>query len=157
VNVLFINMLLAFVWMFLTASFLPSTLIEGFLIGYVVLWLGRPLYDTSSYFKKFNQVISFLFFFMREMVVATARVAYIVIKPEIDIQPGIIAVPLDIKTNAEITLLANLITLTPGTLSLDVSSDGRVIYVHTMHVSDVDEFRREIKQGFERRVGELFG
>jgi multicomponent Na+:H+ antiporter subunit E len=156
-NVLFINLLLALVWTFLTGSFLPATLVEGFIIGYVVLWFGRPLYDTSSYTRKFRQVVTFLLFFMGELVVATARVAYLIIKPGIDIRPGIVAVPLDIQTDAEITLLANLITLTPGTLTLDVSHDRQMIYVHAMHVEDVDAFRREIKQGFEKRVGELFG
>lgn len=155
-NVLFINLLLALVWTFLTGSFTPNTLIEGFIVGYLVLWLASPLYGPSTYFKKFRQTISFLFFFLRELVSASLRVAYIVIKPEMDIRPGIIAIPLDVKTNTEITLLANLITLTPGTLTLDISDDRRVMYVHAMNVTDVEAFRQEIKQGFERRVGELF-
>lgn len=156
-NVLFINLLLAFIWTFLKGSFLPSTVVEGFIIGYAVLWLGSPLYDTSSYHKKLRQVISFLFFFMRELTIATARVAYLVVKPTVNICPGIVAVPLDIKTDAEITLLANLITLTPGTLTLDVSHDRRMMYVHAIHVEDADAFRQEIKLGFEKRVGELLG
>ncbi len=156
-NVFFINLLLAFIWAFLTGSFLFSTVIEGFIIGYAVLWLGRPLYDTSSYLRKLRQVVSFLFFFMRELIVATARVAYLVVKPTINIQPGIVAVPLDIKSDAEIARLASLITLTPGTLTLDVSHDRRMMYVHAIHVEDADAFRREIKLGFERRVGELLG
>lgn len=155
-NVLFINLLLSLVWTFLTGSFTPNTLIEGFIVGYLVLWLASPLYGTSTYFKKFRQTISFLLFVLWELVVATLRVAYVVIKPNLDIQPGIVAIPLDVKTDAEIILLANLITLTPGSLSLDISDDRRVIYVHTMHLTDVEAFRQEIKQGFERRIGELF-
>ncbi|MEL7675355.1 MAG: Na+/H+ antiporter subunit E, partial [Chloroflexota bacterium] len=53
--------------------------------------------------------------------------------------------------------LANLVTLTPGTLTLDISDDRRIMYVHAMHVEDVEQYRQEIKQGFERRIGELFG
>ncbi len=155
-NVLFINVLLALVWTFLTGSFTPNTLIEGFIVGYLVLWLASPLYGPSTYFKKFRQAISFLLFFVWELIVATLRVAYVVIKPNLDIQPGIVAVPLDVKTDMEIMLLANMITITPGSLSLDVSYDRRVIYVHVMHVTDVEAYRREIKQGFERRIGELF-
>jgi multicomponent Na+:H+ antiporter subunit E len=71
-------------------------------------------------------------------------------------RPGVVAVPLELQTDAAITLLANLITLTPGTLSLDVSADRRVLYVHTMYLDDVEQFRREIKEGFERRVIEVF-
>jgi multicomponent Na+:H+ antiporter subunit E len=155
-NVLFINLLLALVWAFLIESFRPDTLFEGFVVGYAVLWLARPLYGTTSYFKKLRQTINFLLFFVWELAVSTLRVAYVVIKPKLDIQPSIVAVPLDVKTDTEIMLLANLITVTPGSLSLDVSYDRRVIYIHVMHVTDVDAYRREIKQGFERRIGELF-
>jgi multicomponent Na+:H+ antiporter subunit E len=66
-----------------------------------------------------------------------------------------VAVPLDARTDAEIVLLANLITLTPGTLSLDLSDDRTVLYVHAMYLTDPDELRREIKEGFERRVLEV--
>ena len=71
--------------------------------------------------------------------------------------PGVIAVPLDAKTDAEITLLANLITLTPGSVSLDLSPDRSVLYVHVMYIDngDVEEARRRIKDDLERRVLEV--
>jgi multicomponent Na+:H+ antiporter subunit E len=83
-------------------------------------------------------------------------VAYEVVTPHYTMNPGIVAVPLDATSDAEITLLANLITLTPGTLSVDVSSDRKVLYVHVMFVTDADLFRRQVKEGFERRVMEIF-
>jgi multicomponent Na+:H+ antiporter subunit E len=67
-------------------------------------------------------------------------------------RPAIVAIPLDLRSPLAITLLAQMITLTPGTLSLDVSSDRRVLYVHSMYVDDIDAFRRSIKDGFERRL-----
>jgi multicomponent Na+:H+ antiporter subunit E len=155
-NVLFINVLLALVWTFLTGSFTPNTLIEGFIAGYLIMWLASPLYGETAYFKKFRQIVSLLLFFAWEMFVSTLRVASVVISPNLDIQPGIVAVPLDVKKDVEIMLLANLITVTPGSLSLDISYDRRVIYIHVMHVTDVEAYRREIKQGFEKRIGELF-
>ncbi len=71
--------------------------------------------------------------------------------------PGVVAIPLDARTDAEITLLANLITLTPGSVSLDLSEDRRVLYVHAMYIvgGDVDAYRRSVKEGLERRVLEL--
>lgn len=155
-SVLFVNLLLALIWMFLTGSLTADTLVEGFIIGYLVLWLASPLYGPTTYFRKFREVISFVLFFLGELTIATLRVARVVIARDIDVCPGIIAVPLDVKSSLEITLLANLITLTPGTLALDVSSDRRVMYVHAMHVEDVEQFRAGIKQGFERRVRMLF-
>ncbi len=156
-NVLFVNLMLALIWMFLTGSLTANTLIEGFIVGYLALWLASPLYGPSTYFRKFRQVVSFILYFLRELVVATFRVARVVISPELNVRPVIIAVPLDVKTDIQIALLANLVTLTPGSMTLDVSDDRRVMYVHVMHAEDVEQARQEIKQGFERRIGELFG
>jgi multicomponent Na+:H+ antiporter subunit E len=71
--------------------------------------------------------------------------------------PGVVAIPLDARTDTEITLLANLITLTPGSVSLDLSEDRRVLYVHAMYIDggDVEAYRRSVKEGLERRVLEL--
>jgi multicomponent Na+:H+ antiporter subunit E len=77
-----------------------------------------------------------------------------VITPGHQSRPGIIAVPLDIEEPVQITVLANLISLTPGSLSLDVSPDGTTLYVHEMFLDDPDETRRRIKEGFERLVRE---
>jgi multicomponent Na+:H+ antiporter subunit E len=101
------------------------------------------------------KVIAFAVFLFKELVLSTLRVAWEVITPAKKRRQGIIAVPLDAKTDLEIAILANLITFTPGTLSLDVSSDRSVLYVHTMFVDDPEVLRQEIKDGFERRVLEL--
>ncbi len=71
--------------------------------------------------------------------------------------PGVVAIPLDARTDVEIALLANLITLTPGSVSLDLSEDRRVLYVHAMYIDggDVEAYRRSVKDGLERRVLEL--
>ncbi len=71
--------------------------------------------------------------------------------------PGVVAIPLDARTDAEITMLANLITLTPGSVSLDLSDDRSVLYVHAMYIDggDVEAYRRSVKAGLERRVLEL--
>jgi multicomponent Na+:H+ antiporter subunit E len=71
--------------------------------------------------------------------------------------PGVVAIPLDARTDAEIALLANLITLTPGSVTLDLSEDRRVLYVHAMYIDggDVEAYRRSVKDGLERRVLEL--
>ena len=67
-------------------------------------------------------------------------------------RPGIVAIPLEARTDDEITLLANVISLTPGTLSLDVSDDRKVLYIHAMFIDDEQQLRDEIKSGFERRL-----
>jgi multicomponent Na+:H+ antiporter subunit E len=71
------------------------------------------------------------------------------------LRPGVVAVPLDLKTRVGIVFLANMITLTPGTLSLDISVDRKMLYVHTVWLEDADKFRNAIKQEYERRVREI--
>jgi multicomponent Na+:H+ antiporter subunit E len=83
-------------------------------------------------------------------------VAVIVLSPRMDLKPGIIAYPLKVDRDFEITILANLITLTPGTLSVDVSDDRRILYVHAMDASDPEATKRDIAEGFERKIMEAF-
>jgi multicomponent Na+:H+ antiporter subunit E len=80
------------------------------------------------------------------------RVARDVVTRKTYRRPGIVAVPLDAKTDAEITVLALFISLTPGTLAIDVSDDRKVLYVHEMFITDPEEVRRQLKAGFERYV-----
>lgn len=149
------NIFLAVIWAAAVGQFREIDLVIGFLMGYLVLWFAQPVTGRSGYFLKVRQVTYFLIFFLWELVLANLRVAYDVITPKHTMRPGIVAVPLDARTDSEITLLANLITLTPGTLSLDVSDDRKALYVHSIYISDPDEFVRRIKNGFERLVVEL--
>lgn len=149
------NILLAFAWVAITGLFEPMNFIIGFVLAYAVLWLIQSATGPSNYFLKIYQVISFLLFFGRELILANLRVAHDVLTHHHHMRPGVVAIPLDVQTDAEITVLANLITLTPGTLSLDVSTDRMALYVHAMYIDDVDEFRRYIKDGLERRVIEV--
>lgn len=70
-------------------------------------------------------------------------------------KPGIFALPIELKTNWEITMLANLITLTPGTLSVAVSADQSTIYIHAMDIPDVEESINGIKNSFEKAIMEV--
>jgi len=154
--VFLMNLLLALAWITLTGNFVLSNFVVGFVLGYVILWLVQNPEEPSSYFSKVREVVRLLSFFLWELIKANLRVAYDVLTPRHYMRPGVVAIPLDVETDIEITLLANLITLTPGTLSLDLSTDRRVLYVHGMHIEDVEAFRRHIKEGFERRIQEVF-
>lgn len=110
---------------------------------------------SSKYFVILPKVIAFIFFFLWELIKANLQVAYEVMTPHYNMTPGIVKVPLDAKSNLEITSLANMITLTPGTLSLDVSDDRKVLYVHSMYIKDREKFIHGIKNGFEKRILEI--
>ena len=149
------NLFLALVWALANGHLSLPSLVIGFVLGYGVLWFAQPLMGPSRYFRRLPIAIRFAGFFLWQLVLSNFRVAYDVITPRLHMRPGIVAVPLDAKTDLEITLLANLITLTPGTLSLDVSEDRRTLYVHAMFVDSADNVRDSIKNGFERRLLEL--
>ncbi len=155
-KVFILNVFLALAWAALLGEFTVINLVAGFVLGYIALWVMQFVMGGSSYFVKVRQIITLAFVFFWALIIANLRVAYSVLAPSSKMHPGIVGIPLDIKSDFEITLLANMITLTPGTLSIDVSTDRRVLYVHGMHVYDLEEFKREIKEGFERRVKEAF-
>ena len=148
-------MLLAIAWMFLTGDLNFINFIEGFLIGFLILWVSKYAADSSEYISKIPKIFGFIIFFIYELVLANLKVAYDIITPRHRMEPSIIAFPLTADKDFEITILANLITLTPGTLSIDVSSDKKVLYVHSMYTSDPEEFIEEIKNGFEKKLLEI--
>ncbi|TVR75056.1 MAG: Na+/H+ antiporter subunit E [Sphaerobacteraceae bacterium] len=154
-NALLLNVFLALIWAAATGNFDPANLLVGFAIGFLVVVFAQRAVGSTNYGRKFILVVRFALFFIYELFKANLRVAYDVITPSQYMRPGVVAIPLSVKTDTEITLLANLISLTPGTLSLDVSDDKSVLYLHAMFVDDPDELRHEIKAGFERRVIEV--
>jgi len=149
------NILLALAWMALTDSFHAGGFATGFLFGFFVIWIGRRDLQTSAYHRHLLAIAGFIPYLIKEMVVANFRVAYDVLTPRDYMKPGIVAVPLDLTTDLQITLLATCITLTPGTLSLHISEDRKVLYVHAMYIDDPEKLVQEIKQGFEQRIREI--
>jgi multicomponent Na+:H+ antiporter subunit E len=155
VRTFLLNILLGLLWTAVSGPIDEAQLALGFILGYLVLWTMRPVLGETRYFDKLPQTLSFIGFFLMELALANWRVAIDVLSPRPRRRLGVVAVPLELPSDAAITLLANLITLTPGSISLDVSEDRGTLYVHTMFLDDPDSFRREVKEGFERRVLEL--
>ena len=149
------NIILTFIWVALTGNFAFANYLFGFILSFSLLWLITSGTGDAKYFKILPKVITFFFFFLYELVKANLQVAYEVMTPNYNMTPGIVKVPLDVKSNLEITFLANLISLTPGTLSLDVSDDKKVLYVHSMYITSKESFIRSIKDGFEKRILEI--
>lgn len=150
-----VNLVLALVWTAMTGRFDVANLALGFAFGYVVLFLLQRVIGRSRYFSKSIALVRFALFYAVDVVRSNVRVAFDVVTPTSRAHPGIVAVPLDARTDVEITVLANLITMTPGSLAVDVSDDRSVIYVHSMFAEDPDELVRLVKDDLERRVLEL--
>ena len=102
-------------------------------------------------------IVEFFFFYAKELVLASFQVAHDVLTFHLHIRPGIIAVPLDIKRDVSLLIFSNLLTMTPGSLALDISTDRKTIYVHVLFLDpDLEKNRRRIKHTFERRIRRLF-
>jgi multicomponent Na+:H+ antiporter subunit E len=151
---LLLNLLLALAWMALTGQFDPVNFVVGFVLAYLMLRLRQRPGDPKTYFQRAALLLRFTVFYLWELVLSNLRVAVTVLSPKMRITPAVVAIPLEAESDLSIALLSNLITLTPGSLTLDLSVDRRVLYVHTMYADDVDRFRLGIKD-LERRVLEV--
>lgn len=149
-----LNLLIAVIWMFL-ADFTFPNLLFGYLIGLVLLFAFSRFIPGAFYFKKVGAIIVLAGLFCKELVLANLEVLKWVYKPGMEMHSGIMALPTDLTDSREITLLANLITLTPGTLTVDVSADNDYLYVHAIDMPDVDESIRDIKETFEKAIMEV--
>ncbi|MDB9744314.1 Na+/H+ antiporter subunit E [Fibrobacterales bacterium] len=152
---LVLNVFLAVVWMLINSSFRLFDFIVGYAIGMACLWLTQPLTKSNTYFKRFFAFIKLITFFIYDMVVSVVEVVWEILTPTQLSSPDIIKVPLTVSTDLEITLLANLVSLTPGTLSLDVAADRSHLIIHSMFAENPQEVIDSIKNGVEKRILEV--
>lgn len=153
-----IVIVLALGWAAITGNFSGLNLLFGAAIGALAVLLLRSAFAPPRALRKLRRIISLAVLFLYELMVSAIRVAVIVMTPDLKsaLRPAIVAVPLTVKSDAEITLLANLITLTPGTLSVDVSDDRSLLYVHVLTLSTREALIADIASGFETKVKEVF-
>ena len=108
-------------------------------------WLKR-------FFYKLGWLIYFILYIIWEVLASSIRVSQDVLSPRLKIAPGVLAIPLGGDSDIEITLIGNLVSYTPGTLTLDVSTDHRTLFVHTMFADEADMVRHEIQYRLERVI-----
>jgi multicomponent Na+:H+ antiporter subunit E len=158
VNLAFLTIVLAAGWVAATGDVGIPNLFFGAIVAAAGLFVIRDHVKGTRYVVRLLRMLSLAALFVYELFVSAFRVALLVLRPDMrsHLKPGIIAFPLTITRDAEITLLANMITLTPGTLSVDVSDDRKVLYVHAISVSDRDALVRDIAGGFEKKIIEAF-
>ncbi len=151
-NLLSTNLLLAIVWMALAGGFTLASFLTGFVVGFGALWIVQPLTGATAYHARVFAWIRLIVLFLYELVISSIAVAWDVVTPRHRARPAIIDVPLDVKSDAGILLFTNLVSLTPGTLSLDVSDDRATLKVHAMFADDPEALCRSLKSGMEAWV-----
>lgn len=152
---LMLNAFLAVLWMFLSNSFTTSSFIVGYLLGLIAMFAMRRGFSSRFYLGPVIALVRLSVRFLYELVVANIQVLTVILKPRLDIQPGIFAYETTLKKNWEITLLSMLITLTPGTLVVDISDDNKTLYIHALHMPEADEAVAAIRDSFEKAILEV--
>jgi multicomponent Na+:H+ antiporter subunit E len=150
-----LNVLLAWIWMFLKVSYDSITFFVGYFFGMIIIFSFRRFFQSRFYIYRLLAVIRLFLIFIRELILSNISVLKVILKPKLDIRPGIFALSTELQKDWEITILANLITLTPGTLVIDVSNDNKVLYIHAMDIADAEEAINSIKNTFEKAIMEV--
>ncbi|MEM7296351.1 MAG: Na+/H+ antiporter subunit E [Pseudomonadota bacterium] len=151
-NSLGTNLLFAVAWVALTGTVTLSGLAAGFVVGFGALWMIQPLFGRTRYFSRVFAWIKLIAMFLYELMASSIHVLWDIVTPRHRANPAIIKMPLDVKTDAGILLVTNLISLTPGTLCLDVIDDRRTLVLHAMFADDPAALCASLKNGMERWV-----
>lgn len=150
-----VNLIIAFVWAAVTGNFSLSSLVVGFIVGFVALWLFSEFYG-EPYHRRFFGAIRLLFYFLYDLLMSSLAVAQAVLNPSRITRPGFVLMPLDVRSDVGVFFTANLISLTPGTLSVDVDDAKTTLLIHAMFAEDPDAVIASCKDGMERRVRGVF-
>lgn len=148
--------ILTLFWLALTGSASLANLLLGLAVSLAALLVLRGQLPEIDFRIRPLGAMKLFLLFLRELFRSAWRVAVLVLSPRLDIRPDVVAVPVSLTRDAELTLLANLITLTPGTLTVDVAEDRRALYVHALEGGDPEAVKRDIRAGFERAIRETF-
>ena|SRR5699024_3821899 len=150
-----VNIIIAVTWMLLQNSFTATSFFLGFVVGMLILFILRRFLVFDFYMNRVWALFKLIILFIIELIKANIDVVRIVLSPKLKNQPGIVAVETRLESNVEITVLAALISLTPGTISMDFSADSKTIYIHSLNVPDKEEMIEQIQNSFECAIMEV--
>lgn len=152
------NIALGLLWMGLSGAQSLRSFLFGYLLGMLFLFLfNAQNHSARFYMKPVFAVIKLFVIFCWEILISNLNVLIYVFRPLSDLKPGIVAMDVDFKTDFELVLLANLITMTPGTMTLDIADDEKCIYIHALDCSDPESLVQHLRDTFEKTIKEVTG
>jgi multicomponent K+:H+ antiporter subunit E len=152
-----LTLLLAAVWLLLENTFSAGVLVFGLILGLIIPLVTSAYWPVRPRLSRPFDMVGYVLIVLWDIVVANVVVAMTVIfKSNAAMRPAWVSIPLDIRTPEAIAILAGTITLTPGTVSADLSSEGHSLLVHCLDAEDPDAVRDQIKHRYERRLKEIF-
>ena len=152
-----LTFLLIVVWQMLVNKVTLGNLVLGAILGLIIPLVTAPYWPNRPKLRRLPQIVEYILIVLWDICVANVQVAYVILfKSNANTHPAWISIPLDLRTPEAITVLAGTITMTPGTVSSDVSADGRSLLVHCLDAPDPDDVRDGIKARYEARLKEIF-
>lgn len=152
-----LSVMLTVMWLLLVNSVSLNSLLFGMFLAVVIPLATRPYWPDRPAVRAPLKIVEYGLVVLWDIVVANVAVAkLILLRRNADLRPAWVTIPLDLKTPEAITVLAGTITMTPGTVSADLSSQGHALLVHCLDAPDPDAIRDDIKARYERRLKEIF-
>jgi len=151
-----VTLIIAGVWMFLQQTLAWENFVVGFLIGLVVMSFAVRRLDTPFYMHRVLAFVKLAVIFLAEVVRSSVRVSYLILHPKLPVSPGLVAVPLDVTSDEAITMFAGMITMAPGSISVELSDDRKYLFVHALEAGDPHKAAAFFKNAFERHILEVF-
>lgn len=153
----FLTLLLAVVWVLLQNEFSAGMAVFGVILGILIPWGTSIWWPDTPQSLRLGKLFTYSLMVVWDIIVANVQVAWVVLTvPNAKLKPAWIVVPLELKQPEAITVLAGTITLTPGTVSADLSDEGHSLLVHVLHTDDPDAVRDDIMTRYQDRLKEIF-
>lgn len=153
----FHTVLLFVVWLLLNNSMSVGHIVLALFFAITIPMLVNGMRDEHPKILKPWKAICYVLMVMKDIVVANVEVALWIIGPVKKLKPGFVAIPINIQSDLGITILASTVSLTPGTVSAEVSEDKQWLYIHALHLDNESELIETVKQRYEKPIKEIFG
>lgn len=147
-----INLLIGVIWMFLQDDWSVLTFFSGYLFGLLVLYILRRYLPTKFYLVTLLAIVQLFLVFIYELFTSSILVIRQILRPSINITPGIFTLETELEGDLEVTLLALLLTLTPGSVVVEVSSDSKKFYIHAMDIPESSDAVLLSTKKFEKAI-----
>lgn len=151
-----LTLTLAILWLLLVNAFTMGHVVLGLILGWLIPFATSGFWPEHVRIRHTGVLLRYLVVFIYDIVRGSFQVAWLILKGPARLKPAFIVVPLELKTDLGISLLANTISLTPGTVSSLVSADKRTLIVHTLNTDDPDALVAEIKLRYEAPLKRIF-
>lgn len=153
----YLSLVLLGTWFLLVNQWKLGSLVMAAILATLIPLLTAPYWTHSPRVNSLQRLAAYIALVVWDVIIANIQVARIVLfMPRDSIRSAFIRVPVDLKSPEAIALLAGTITMTPGTVTADMSADGTVLLIHSLHAPDPDAIRDDIKTRYEARLKRIF-